>query len=288
LAVAPFITTHGGSRIKTRHVWDLLPAHNRALPIVPQILSKHPDDFVQLANHLYDLGYASVNLNLGCPFPQVANKGRGSGMLPFPERVEGFLDAVMPRLVGQMSIKTRLGRHHRDEIQALIPVFNRYPLHAVIIHPRTGVQMYDGTPDQEAFAACIQQLTPPVVYNGDITSLPVFNRVAERFPSAAGWMIGRGVLTNPFLPGIIKSGREAVEDQAARFYRFHDDLMENYASRLSGPGHLLDRMKGFWNYFANGFHDSVRERKRIHKSTNLAQYREAVHAFFTAGLEWGG
>ena len=288
LAIAPFITTHGGHRIKPRHVRDLLPANNRDLTVIPQILSKNPEDFVRLANHLFDMGYACVNLNLGCPFPQVANKGRGSGMLPFPDRVEAFLEAAIPRLAGRMSIKTRLGRHRRDEIQALIPIFNRYPLQEIIIHPRTGIQMYTGRPDLAVFAACLRALKPPVVYNGDIACLSDFGRLTALFPKAAGWMIGRGVLANPFLPGILKSGRNRVERKAARFYRFHDDLLECYGQRLRGPGHLLRRMKGFWKYFADGLQGSTRARKRIHKSRTLSQYREAVHAFFNSGFEWDG
>jgi tRNA-dihydrouridine synthase len=288
LAVAPFITTHGGHRIKTRHVRDLLPANNRDLPVIPQILSKSPDDFVQLANHLYDLGYACVNLNLGCPFPQVANKGRGSGMLPFPERVAGFLEATIPRLAGRLSIKTRLGRHHGDEIHSLIPLFNRYPLQEVIIHPRTGVQMYTGQPDRDAFAACLRTLDPPVIYNGDITRLSDFNPLAARFPSAAGWMIGRGVLANPFLPGILKHGRDGYQNKVARFNRFHDELLERYRIRLHGPGHLLNRMKGFWKYFPQCFRDSDKGRRRILKARTLTQYRDAVSAFFDGGREWIG
>ncbi len=288
LAIAPFITTHGGHRIKTRHVRDLLPENNRELPVIPQILSKNPDDFVHLANHLFAMGYACVNLNLGCPFPQVANKGRGSGMLPFPDRVDAFLEAAIPRLAGRMSIKTRLGYHSRDEIQALIPVFNRYPLQEIIIHPRTGVQMYTGRPDLAVFTDCLRALRAPVVYNGDITALSDFGGLTALFPRAAGWMIGRGVLVNPFLPGILKSGGDTREDKAERFYRFHDDLLARYARRLQGPAHLLNRMKGFWKYFADGFQGAARARKRIHKARTLDQYRAAVHAFFSRGFEWTG
>ena len=288
LAIAPFVTTHGGRRFKTSHIRDLLPANNQDLPVIPQILSKNPEDFVHLANHLFDYGYGCVNLNLGCPFPQVANKGRGSGMLPFPERVADFLEATIPHLAGRLSIKTRLGRHLSDEIHALIPIFNRYPLQEIIIHPRTGVQMYTGQPDQEAFAASARELVHPVIYNGDITQLSQFNRLTARFPAIAGWMIGRGVLANPFLPGILKTGRDGAENKAARFYRFHDDLLDRYGHRLSGASHLLNRMKGFWQYFPTCFQDGAKARKRIQKARTLAQYQAAVHAFFTSGLEWIG
>jgi len=64
-------------QIKTKHLKDVLPANNTRLPIIPQILSKSADDFTFLANYLFDLGYETVNWNLGCPFPQVADALRG-------------------------------------------------------------------------------------------------------------------------------------------------------------------------------------------------------------------
>ncbi len=209
-------------------------------------------------------------------------------MLPFPERVEHFLKAAIPRLAGRLSIKTRLGRHHPEEIQSLIPIFNRYPLLEVIIHPRTGVQMYTGHPDLEAFGACIDQLAHPVVYNGDIKRRNDFHRLAERFPAAAGWMMGRGVIANPFLPGEIKSAAGAGGNPVERFHRFHDDLFERYRIRLHGPGHLLNRMKGFWGYFPKCFRDSDKGRKRILKARSLAHYRDAVRRFFGSAREWAG
>ena len=63
LAVAPFITTKQGHRIKRKYVKDVLPENNTRLPVIPQILSKTAGDFIALANYLYDLGYNTVNWN---------------------------------------------------------------------------------------------------------------------------------------------------------------------------------------------------------------------------------
>jgi tRNA-dihydrouridine synthase B len=287
LAVTPFITTHAGRRIRPSHVHDLRPEDNRNLPAIPQLLTKSAPDFIHLAQHLFDMGYATINLNCGCPFPQVANKGRGSGLLGAPETLDRLLDAVIPQIPNRLSIKTRLGRRQADEIHAVMPVYNRYPLESVIVHPRTGIQMYAGEPDLEAFAWCLAQCRHPVVYNGDITDAAGFEALAERFEGVAGWMIGRGLLADPFLPGRLKSGRSLdAADKRQRFRRFHDDLFERYQDRLSGPGHLLDRMKGLWKYFIQGVQDSDSMRKRILKSRTIGQYREAVAAFWNAGLEW--
>ena len=286
LAIAPFITTHSGTRIKEKHVRDLLPHNNPLMPVVPQILSKSADDFVRLANHLFTMGYDCVNLNLGCPFPQVANKGRGAGMLPFPARVADLLLSVYPRLKGSLSIKTRLGRLAAEEIEALIPVFNRFPLREIIIHPRTGLQMYRGIPDLDVFGRCLAALAAPVVYNGDITDLVAFRRLAQRFPSVAGWMIGRGALANPLLPAMLKNDADMFQDKPALLKRFHDTLLARYGAQLAGPRHLLDHMKGFWTYWPLSFRESLAARKKILKARSLESYGAAVEAFFHSSLEW--
>lgn len=287
LAVAPFVTTHAGRRIKPVHVRDLQPSDNRRLPVIPQILSKHAADFITLADHLFDMGYATINLNCGCPFPQVANKGRGSGLLGTPDDLDRLLDTVLAHIPNRLSIKTRLGRRQADDIRTVMAVFNRYPLESVIIHPRTGLQMYAGAPDLTMFAWALAHCRHPVVYNGDITDLDSFRLLAGRFDDVAGWMIGRGLLADPFLPDRIRNGRRMRNtEKTERFQRFHDALFERYRRRLSGPGHLLDRMKGLWRYFAQGFQDSEAACKRIHKARRIAQYQAAVEAFWAAGRAW--
>ena len=70
LAVAPFIASKQDHHIKRKYVKDVLPENNTRMPVVPQILSKTAADFIVLANYLYDLGYDTVNWNLGCaPIP---------------------------------------------------------------------------------------------------------------------------------------------------------------------------------------------------------------------------
>jgi len=287
LAVAPFVTTHTGRRIKPAHVRELRPEDNRSMPVIPQVLTKNAEDFITLADHLFDMGYGIINLNCGCPFPQVANKGRGSGLLCDPDYLDRLLNTILSRISNRLSIKTRLGRHNTDEIRSVLPIFNRYPLESVTVHPRTGIQMYTGTPDLEAFAWCLNHCNHPVIYNGDITSLSGFQELEQRFEGVAGWMIGRGMLANPFLPGQLKNHQPVDETQKTNhFLRFHDALFERYRDRLSGPGHLLDRMKGLWKYFAQGFRGSETARKKIHKARSVEQYTAAVSAFLEGSLEW--
>jgi tRNA-dihydrouridine synthase len=287
-AMAPFVASVAADRLTDKHVRDLLPHQNTRMPIEPQILGNTAEDFIFIARRLFDLGYPDVNWNLGCPFRPVTKKRRGSGLLPFPEQVDEFLTKTLPAIPGRLSIKMRLGRTRPDEILRLLPVLDRYPLKEITIHPRTARQMYAGRPDLDMFQACLEQSRHRLVYNGDITDLNNFQTLATRFPGVDSWMIGRGALSNPFLPAIIASGRDGVGGKVEKFRAFYEALFLRYQERLCGPGHLLNRMKGFWTYFACAFENGQDFAKRIHRTFKLAHYLETVQCFFRQEAEWRG
>jgi len=285
-ALAPFIPTVTADRFKPSHFKDILPENNPTIPIVPQIIGNQSADFINLAVRLFDLGYTSVNWNLGCPFPMVAKKHRGSGLLPYPEKIDAFLEKTVSSIPNRLSIKTRLGRRTINDIFKLMPIFNRYPLEEIIIHPRTGIQMYDGKTDLDTFEQCFTQSVHRVIYNGDITDLKTFHDVFLRFEDIDGWMIGRGAVTNPFLPAIIKAGRDDISHKVEKFKQFYDELFEQYRQVFSGPGHLLNRMKGFWTYFSKSFQNSRKIAKKVHRTQKMHHYMKIVDRFFAEEAQW--
>ena len=285
-AVAPFIPTSKTIRANPSHLKDVLPENNSAMPIVPQIICNNHESFIPLARQLFDLGYETVNWNLGCPFPMVAKKQRGSGLLPYPDKIDHFLEKTVPAIPNRLSIKVRLGRKTPDDLFKLIPIFNRYPLQDIIIHPRLGIQMYEGEPNLDAFESCLAMTHHRIMYNGDITDLKSFKDLAARFTTTDSWMIGRGAIINPFLPAIVKAGRDNFNNQVNAFRHFYEELFEEYQKVFSGPGHLLERMKGFWTYFSQAFKDGRKIRKKVHRTLKLQRYLEIVERFFEEEAEW--
>ena len=279
-AVSPFISVTKGDKV-TRKLLREFAHPDQGMRTVPQILSNDAEDFVPLATALHGLGYTSVNWNLGCPFPKVVNKARGSGLLPYPPKIERVLERACASSPCRISVKLRLGFDDPEEILNLVPILNRYPLDEVIIHPRTGVQQYTGRCDHASFAHAASLLRHPVVYNGDINSLAEYRRLAELFPGISRWMIGRGALADPYLPQAIRTGTEPTDiEKRAALHRFHDDLYTRYAALMESPAHLLDRMKAEWEYFARLFPDGDKRYKKIRKITNRHKYEETVAKFF--------
>jgi tRNA-dihydrouridine synthase len=280
-AVAPFITPQKKSLYEDAMLRDVLPLYNPGLPIVPQLLHTDPESFVVLAQRLADLGYRHINWNLGCPAPMVARKKRGSGLLPYPETIAEILDQVLPQLNVHLSIKTRLGYHNRTELAVLLPALDHYPLKEIIIHPRLGKQLYKGHTDPEGFAVCQSLSRHPLVYNGDINDLATYTTLAARFPTVDRWMIGRGALGNPFLAEEIKGlPTGAPEQRKKRLYAFHQDLVIRYQERLSGPSHILGRLKQLWTYLIISFPGQEKFQKKLLKSSNIEAYLQVVEQLF--------
>jgi tRNA-dihydrouridine synthase len=280
-AVAPFISPLKKMTPDSRHLREVYPAENRGIPTIPQIMSSNPDDFTTLANILYDRGCGTVNWNLGCPFPMVVKKGRGAGMLRYPERVASFLEKTLPAIKPALSIKLRIGLAYPDEVFELLPIFNRFPLDELIIHPRTGVQMYEGEVDLDVFAECLTLSQHRVVYNGDIDSPEKMATLSKRFGSVERWMIGRGLLRNPFLAEEIKWNTEKSYSEKVKIIRaFHDHLFAEYSKVLCGPSHITNKMKEIWTYLGDFFETGAKIKKRIHKLHHRDNYVDVVNKVF--------
>ncbi|HPK53212.1 MAG TPA: tRNA-dihydrouridine synthase family protein, partial [Smithellaceae bacterium] len=277
LAVTPFISSVRKIKAADKMLRDLHPGSNMGIPTIPQIMSSDPEGFIKLANALYDVGCDTVNWNLGCPFSMVVKKGRGAGMLCYPDRVESFLEKVMPAVNPKLSIKLRIGFKDPADVLQLLPVFNNYPLEELIIHPRTGLQMYKGTVDLAMFTQCLQLSRHRVVYNGDIDSAEKFAALANQFEVVDRWMIGRGLIGNPFLAEEIKSRMQKPYAEKVRILRaFHDDLLEEYSKVLSGPAHITNKMKEIWTYMGSFLENAEKIRKKIWKTHHRDHYIAVV------------
>lgn len=255
VAVSPFIPLSESLVFKPKHLRDVIPEQNNRLPVIPQVLGNETGKFIRLAQQLADLGYEKLNWNLGCPKRQVARKKRGSGLLPYPELLKELLDKIIPQLPLQLSIKTRLGYEKPDEFYALVNVFNQYPLESLTIHPRIGVQMYEGEMHLDVLDQVIGEINHRVIFSGDIVNTNVFETLKNRYPSINDWMLGRGVLINPFLPEILtkSAGHLTDENIRSRQYNFVDELYCELKEKYKRDRTILNKLKDYWSYFSRWF-----------------------------------
>ncbi len=282
----PFFTGIQKDHAKNLQVEEIDPTCNDVETLTPQILSTDAEEILRFASQCKELGYKEINLNMGCPFPRVANKKRGSGLLPYPEKIEAMLNAVFERIDLNFSIKCRLGYFDPDEIVPVIDIFNQYPLSELIIHPRIGKQLYKGEADVKRFAELIPMIKAPLVYNGDIVSVDSFERIRKQVQPVNEFMLGRGLLANPFLAEEIKKNgefnefSEPVRQKKDRLHAYVMDLYEDRLHHAGGSPKVLGRMKELWSYLMYSFDEPQDIWRKIKKINALKEYEEAVDAIF--------
>lgn len=280
----PFFTGIQKDNSKSLRGEEISPEFNDVNTVVPQILSNTAEEIVRFANQCKSMGYPEFNLNMGCPFPRVANKTRGCGLMADPIRTIKMLNDVFEGIDGiKFSIKCRLGYYDDEEIYAFIDTFSALNFSEIIIHPRIGKQMYTGEASLEKFVKLIPLINKPLVYNGDIFTIDYYNTIVSALSDlsvlSSDIMLGRGLLTNPFLAEQIKN----IDNQSDKKQRLHSFVVDLYINRLrhaEGSPKIIGSMKELWKYMMNIFDDPQNVWRKVKKVNHLDEYETAVEIIF--------
>ncbi len=275
----PFISPAKDGALGTKAYRDVLPENNVGQYLVPQILTDSAEGFLTMCKRLSaDFGYIEFNLNLGCPSGTVMSKGRGAAFLARPDELDKFLDEIF-KSDFKISVKTRIGKTDPDEFYRILEIYNKYPLEELIIHPRTGKDKYGNVPNRTMYRYAEENTKHKLCYNGDIFSYYDMCEFTKKFPHTKCIMAGRGVISNPALPSIIKGGEMPENDKILAFYK---DVFNEYEQILYGSTNLLHKMKELVLYMSKNFDDCPKTVKRIKKAKSTAEFNAAVTELFTA------
>lgn len=245
------------------------------LMVVPQVIASSGSELVVAGEVLQQLGFEEFNLNIGCPFPMVMNRKMGAGMLPFPHLLEEMLDAFFATDQSiQLSVKTRLGRMDCVEFGEVWRVLTAYPLSELIMHPRTGIQQYKGVPDWDFFKANSRGFEGRMVLNGDINNVDGFVELKNKFPTVGHFMLGRGLLRNPFLALELQGGQFSGAEKSLILREFWSSYRLGIAARGMDVNQELNALKSFWFYLSSAFERGERLGKKINKQKKSGKVLE--------------
>ena len=228
-------------------------------PAVAQIIGNDLDAMARTAKALEKHPVAAIDLNLGCPAPVVYRKCAGGGLLRDLPRVDALLAALRDAVEGAFTVKTRIGFESPGEFDALLEVFSKHRLDLLTVHGRTVAEKYGPHVHLDRIAQAVRFLPFPVQANGNVISASsAVETLAQT--GAAGLMIGRGAIRNPWIFSQIRdrlAGRDLSLPTGRQVLDYISDLYEAVCSPGVPEKAQVQKMKKYMNFLGEGLDDSA-------------------------------
>ncbi|MGH3041353.1 MAG: tRNA dihydrouridine synthase [Gaiellaceae bacterium] len=255
-------------------------------PIVAHIWGDKPEYFRQTSIGMAKLGYRGVDINMGCPVPNVAQNGKGSGLIRRPEVAADLIQAAKAGGL-PVSVKTRLGYTDVDEWHDWLTHILKQDIVNLSIHLRTRKEMSKVDAHWELIPEIKKirdQVAPDTLLtiNGDIPDRQTGLKLAHQY-GIDGIMIGRGVFNNPF--AFEKQPKDHSSKELLDLLRLHLDLLDKYSKLELRPFKALHR---FFKIYVRGFRGASELRNQLMSTESTDEVRELLDVFESKNLDGMG
>jgi nifR3 family TIM-barrel protein len=282
LVVSELVSTEGMTRNQSRSA-HLTHFDEAERPVSIQIFGANPARMAESAAMVQSLGADIVDINLGCPVKKVVKQGGGSNLLRDLPLLRQIFNAVRKSITIPLTVKIRSGWDQKSiNAVEVLKIAEDCGVEAVTIHGRTRCDMFSGTSDWNVIAAVKRQAHIPVIGNGDVFT-PADAERMFRETGVDGIMMGRGVLSNPWL---IRqcwdylNGRKVRETSLSEKREFITEFLQRIGLEAPPPV-ALAKMKKIGGYLSKGLPGSTWLRARIHTAGSTAEIFEILHQYFS-------
>ena len=220
-------------------------------PMVAHIWGDKPEFFREMSIALAEMGFAGIDINMGCPVPNVAERGKGSGLILRPEVAAALIEAAKAGGL-PVSVKTRLGFTELSEMEAWISHLLRQDIANLSVHMRTRKEMSKVDAHWDLIPEVVRlrdEIAPQtlITINGDIADRQMGLELAEKY-GVDGLMIGRGIFKNPY--AFEKEPQQHTPAEMIDLLRLQLDLQDKYAEQV--PRSIVG-LHRFFKIYVKGF-----------------------------------
>lgn len=252
-------------------------------PMVAHIWGDKPEFFREMSIALADMGFKGIDLNMGCPVPNVAERGKGSGLILRPEVAAELIEAAKAGGL-PVSVKTRIGFNEMDEMEGWISHLLKQNIANLSVHMRTRKEMSKVEAHWELIPKIVKmrdEIAPEtlITINGDILDRQMGLDLAEKY-GVDGLMIGRGIFKNPY--AFEKKPQEHSPKELIDLLRLQLDLQDKYAEQV--PRSIVG-LHRFFKIYVKGFPGANDLRVSLMNTKSTAEVRAILDDFKRAHEE---
>ena len=253
-------------------------------PIAQQIFGSDKDTFVEAAKMVYDIMKPDIiDINMGCPVPKVAIKSQaGAALLKSPEKIREIVSEVVKAVPVPVTVKIRSG-WDSNSINAVevAKICEEAGASAITVHGRTRSQGYSGKVDLDIIKQVKENVSIPVIGNGDITSVESAKEMLH-YTGCDAIMIGRGVLGNPWLIKEIitylntgeVTNKPTYEEKIAMCFHHLDYLMKIKCEKVA----VLE-MRSHIAWYIKGMPNAQFVKNQIFKAQTFNEFKKILNNY---------
>jgi tRNA-dihydrouridine synthase len=253
--VTEYFRVHPDSCLN-RYILRSIVENETGRPVFAQMIGRDLSSLVRSAHQLAEYPIAGIDLNLGCPAPIVCRKDAGGGLLRNPETVNRLIGSLREAIPGRFTVKTRVGYTSPEEFPGLLEIFRSHAIDGLTIHGRTVVERYQTPVHPEMVRSAVEVMLCPVIANGNVVDVASGLSYLAR-TGAAGLMVGRGAIRNPWIFSQLEAGFSEKTAPAPRYRDLWDYVLELYQEIARetpkfNPLSHVQRMKKTLAYITHG------------------------------------
>lgn len=279
LVVTEFISIEGMTR-KNEQSLRMMRYRESERPVSIQIFGYDIERMVEAAKMVEQAGADIVDINSGCPVPKVVKRGGGCELMRQPEHLGKLLAAVRAAVSIPLTLKIRAGwdNNNRNAVQ-IARIAEDAGVQMLAVHGRSRQDMYRGEADWQVVKAVTEAVRIPVVGSGDVVSAESAGRSLG--VGVSGLMIGRAVLTNPWIFSEVRSGLENTPYMAPPpvataevLSLFRDMLLDEMPAKAA-----LGRLKQLCSQVTRRVRGAAEVRRNLCCSSDLDQFSAVLERF---------
>lgn len=258
---------------------ELMAIHPEEKQVSLQLFGSDPDIISEMAKRIEDRPFSILDLNMGCPVPKVVNNGEGSALMKDPLLVGKIIEQTAKAINKPVTIKIRRGFDEaRVNAVEIAHIAQESGAAAVAVHGRTREQYYAGKADWEIIRQVKEQLTIPVIGNGDVTDGASAVAMLKQ-TGCDGVMVGRAARGNPWIFAQIlhfmKTGETLPRPELAEVKR---QILEHAELMLACKGEYtaIREMRKHVSWYSAGYPHSSKIRQRINEVESMEELREVM------------
>jgi tRNA-dihydrouridine synthase len=249
-----------------------LRLNDKNVPVIAQLWGLNPDNYYKTTKDVMKMGYAGVDINMGCPVKTVVKNGACAALINDRELAAGIIDAVK-QAAGEnfpVSVKTRLGFSQVD--LSWHEFLLEKNLNMLSIHGRTAKQMSKGLSDWKLINEVRKKrdaIAPKtlIVGNGDVKNRGEGLALAQKY-NLDGIMIGRGIFDDPFAFVQKSPWTNYTKPQKIALYKKQAELFKN---TWKNNERKIETLNKFCKVYINGFAGAKEMREKLMSAKNADQ-----------------